>query len=365
MTNHAFLLALFASLLWMTGCEGGKTRAIGDDHEIIVFADSLVWIQLEPTLKEVFEDTVFTPIPERWFSLRWTDITLLEQLEKHKNRLFIGTLDSQQPVSRYVQRALDPEVRTLVEEGKEFVFTKYDSRARGQLTMFLSAPTISILHNAIQLRSNDLLYYFKNMLLKRELAAIEAESKYHKKDIEKSLADRYGWSMTIQHDYWVAIDSAEARFFWIRRANPSDMERWIWVHWFETDNPGILTDRFVVSLRDSLTRKFLKTTGDDAYVEIAPYNLQSEPVNFLGRFAYETHGNWRFSDKSGGGPFVNYTFYDDQTRRIYMLDGSIFAPRVEKKKLIVQVDGLLHTFRPVTAGPTSAAASKEAPVTRF
>lgn len=347
MTAMKLLSIASIVLLFSLGCEIGKTKATGEDDEIIVFADSLVWLELERTLKDVFEDTVYTPIPERWFSLRWTDFSRLDEFEKHKNRLFVGTLDGRGAVSQYVQQVLDPAVRSLVEEGKEFVFTKYDSHARGQITMYLAAASLAPLRNAIQLRAHDLLYYFKNMLLKRELAAIEAERPYHKKDIEKSLADRYGWTMTIQHDYWVAIDSASDRFFWVRRANPSDMERWIWVHWVDTNNPGILTDRFIVALRDSLTKKFLKTIEEDAYVEIAPYNLQSEPVNFLGRFAYETRGNWRFSDKSGGGPFVNYTFYDEQTRRIYMLDGSIFAPRVEKKKLIVQVDGLLHTFRTV------------------
>ncbi len=340
----SFVAVVIVVFLFVS-CEIGKTNAVGQDDEIIVFADSLTWIQLEPTLKQVFEDTVFTPIPERWFSLRWTDISLFDQFEKHKNRLIVGTLDSDDPVARYLQQSLDPAVQVLVEEGKEFVFTKYDSRARGQLTMFLTGVNATGLKNSIHHRAADILYYFKNMSLKRELALIEAESNYHKKEIEQSLAERYGWSMTIQHDYWVAIDSAESRFFWVRRANPPDMERWIWVHWLESDNPALLTDRWVVTLRDSLTRKFLRTAEDDAYVEIAPYHLQIQPVNFLGRYAIEARGNWRFTDKSGGGPFVSYTFYDEQTKRIYMLDGSVFAPRVEKKKLILQVDGLLHTFR--------------------
>ena len=42
---------------------------------------------------------------------------------------------------------------------------------------------------------------------------------------------------------------------------------------------------------------------------------------------------------------MNYTFYDEETARIYMLDASIFAPKYYKKSLIQQVDVLLHSFK--------------------
>jgi hypothetical protein len=336
-------LQLVAVLL--IGCGDAKLAPIGEDDEIIVFADSTTWLELEPTLRFAFEDTVFTPQPERWFTLRRVDFEQFGAFERHKNRLIVAPLDGTGAVAEYVRQSLDPQVRKLVEEQKEFYFTKYDSRARNQLLMFLTGVNSTILKHAIENHAADLLYYFHNMALKRETQTIMAEEKYHKKEIEKKLEEKYGWTMTIQHDYFVAIDSASARFFWVRRANPADMERWIFVHWIDTTDPTILTDAFVLALRDTLTRRFLRTVDDDAYVQIAPYHLSIEKVNFLDRFAYETRGNWRFSDKSGGGPFVNYTLYDEATGRIYMLDGSIFAPRVEKKKLIWQVDALLRTFR--------------------
>ncbi len=58
-----------------------------------------------------------------------------------------------------------------------------------------------------------------------------------------------------------------------------------------------------------------------------------------------TQGLWRMNDYSMGGPFINYIFYDEKSKRIYMLDGSIFAPKYYKKTLIQQLDVLLHSFR--------------------
>lgn len=345
----ALLIPLCVSLLFPS-CETPKLPATGGDDEIIVFADSTTWAALERTLRTVFEDTVHTPIPERWFTLRRVDFSEFGQYEKQKNRIIVAPLHGEGAVGEYVRNSLDPKVRALVEEGKEFFFTKFDSHARNQLLMFLTGRDFSALSASLELHAADLLYYFQNMVMKREAAALMNERRYHKKDIEKRLEERYHWTMTIQHDYYVAIDSAESRFFWIRRATPADMERWIFVHWVEAPDPAILTDRFVLGLRDSLTREFLQTVDNNAYVQIAPYYLSIEKVNFLDRFAYETRGNWRFSDKSGGGPFINYTLYDEGTKRIYMLDASIFAPRVEKKKLLWQVDALLRTFRTIPLG---------------
>lgn len=338
------VLFVLVSILLLAACTP-KTAATGDDHEIIVFADDSTWAALEGALRTALQDTIQTPQPEAWFLLRREEFSRFGALETQKNRMVVGALDGTGEVSAFIRQSLGPDVRTLVENGKESVINKYDSKARGQLLMFLTGPTLPIVKATAENKATDLLYFFKNALLKRELASIASEEKYHKKEIAASLLARYGWTMTVQHDYFVAVDSAGGNFFWMRRANPADLERWIFVHWRDKADPRAMTDAFVIRLRDSLTKAYYKTTGDETFVEIAPYNLEIQTVDFLGRFAYEMRGNWRFRDKSGGGPFVNYTFFDQKTGRLYMIDGSVFAPRVEKKKLVLQVDGLLHTFK--------------------
>ncbi|MEX2189300.1 MAG: DUF4837 family protein [Bacteroidota bacterium] len=343
MKHLVFVLAAFSLLL--QSCGEVKLKALGDDEEILVFADDDAWQALEPVLREVLQDTVRTPIPETWYVLRRVPFEEWAQYEKHMNRIVVAPLAGEGPVSGHMRSSLEPAVQQLVHDDKEFMFNKYDSHARGQILMFLTASDMVTLKAAIENQRSEILYSFQQMSIRREQAALASERAYHKKDIEQSLLQKYGWTMIIQHDYHVAIDSSGGRFFWVRRANPSDMERWIFVHWRPVSDPSALTESFVLAWRDSITQSYLRTIGDDAHVQIAPYHLKIENVNFLGRYAFETRGNWRFSDKSGGGPFVNYAFYDEASKRFYMLDGSIFAPRVTKRDLILQVDAILHTFK--------------------
>ena len=357
MKTPAIFVAVFFLSCFFLNCDAPKQLATGESDEILVFTDDTTWAALESILRETFEDTVFTPQAEEWFTLRRMEFSHFDQFTTHKNRILVAPLNGEGPVAQYLQAALDTTVRRMVSENEEFVFTKFDQHARLQLTLYLTGSTLSTMRTSIANRSADLLYYFSNMALKRELSIIAAESKYSKHEVEEDLLKKYGWTMTVSHDYDVAIDSASERFFWMRRATPADMERWIFIHWIENASPDHLTDEFAFKLRNALTQRFLRTIEDEAYVETAPYNLEIQQVDFQGRFAYEMRGNWRFSDKTGGGPFVTYTFYDPGTRRIYLVDGSIFAPRVEKKKLILQVDGLLHTFRTHEA-PTEQSSSQ-------
>ena len=58
-----------------------------------------------------------------------------------------------------------------------------------------------------------------------------------------------------------------------------------------------------------------------------------------------TQGLWDLNIKGMGGPFVNYVFYDEDTKRLYMLDGSLYAPKYYKRNLIQQMDVTLQSFR--------------------
>ena len=93
-----------------------------------------------------------------------------------------------------------------------------------------------------------------------------------------------------------------------------------------------------------MTKKYYQTVYDSGYVVIAKDYYTTSEVNFNGRYAILTQGLWDLNIKGMGGPFVNYTFYDEKTHRIYMLDGSVYAPRYYKRNLIQQMDVTLQSF---------------------
>lgn len=323
-----------------------QLRAEGDMYEIIVFADSSDFIVLEPVLREAFGREITTPQPEQLFTLHRENIENFSRYRRSKNILIVAPLDGTGTTAQYMNAALSEGVRELVMDEEEFMINRYHSNARGQMIMYLTGPTLDHIYTNIMHHADRLFYHFHNFTLRREIEDVTRQRRYAKADLSEKFLDDYQWTMFIQHDYYLAINNPEQNFVWLRRATPPDMERWIFIHWIEDAETHQITPQFIRETRDNLTQQFYRTIDDKAYVRIAPEYHERQEVNFKDRYGIKTRGLWRFSDFSGGGPFINYTFYDEETERIYMLDGSIFAPRYEKKKLILQVQALLNTFEP-------------------
>jgi hypothetical protein len=344
-TIRAALLFL-VSILFVYGCDA-KRPAVGEEHEILVVADSVEYLQLEPILKEVFSKVIYTPQPEELFNLRRVKLSDYSSKQHRKNIILVAPLNSGSYVSDYIKSILDSNVLPLVQSGKEFVFNKHDVWALDQLVMILTAPDMETLIQKISDNRDDLLYYFQKISNKRLFKSLY-NAKYERRDIEAKLLKEYGWIIYVQADFLLAKDVPEDNFVWLRRAAHTDMERWIFVHWEDNASPALLNADSIAAIRNRLTSKHYVNMDNSAHViiadEQAPFNLVVSEVNFNGKYALMTQGFWRFSDHDGGGPFISYSFYDENTSRFYMIDGSIFAPKYYKKKLIQQVDVTLQSF---------------------
>lgn len=336
-------LTLFIIIL-LSGCNT-KQKAIGNSDEIIVIADSADYYQLEPVLVETFEKIILTPQPENLFTLKRENYEKFNKVKKRKNIIIVAPLNSNSETSNYIKKNLSKDVKKLVLADSVFVFNKYDLWADDQIVMFLTSPTIEKLQNNILQNKDNLLYYFQKMSNKR-LSESLYNSVYEKKDIEAKLLKKYDWTIYVQADYLLAKESPKDNFIWLRRAVNTDMERWIFIRWINNASPELLNYDSLYKLRNETTEKFYRTTDDKAFVKISdtPNKPSLSEVNFNKKYSLFMQGFWKFSDESGGGPFLNYSFYDAKNQKLYMIDGSIYAPKYFKKNLIQQVDVLLQSF---------------------
>jgi hypothetical protein len=339
----AFVVSIILISNFFISCDLPPRPAVGVEDQIFVVSDSLEYYELESTLLQVFSKVIYTPQPENLFELTRKNISGLESLKDKKNLIIVAPMNSGSRVSKYINSILDSSVKSMVMEEGEFVFNKYDLWAGNQLVMILTAPDMDQLKQRILEDSENLVYYFQTISNKR-LAKSLYSPYYEKKHIQGQLLKECGWTIYVQADFHLAKLDSEECFAWLRRAPGSDMERWIFIHWLDNASPEYLMEDSIRAVRNRLTAQFYTTPDDSAHVEIADDYFMSKEVNFQDNYAIMTQGLWRMNDMSMGGPFVNYTFYDEVSKRVYMLDGSIYAPKYYKKKLIQQVEVLLQSF---------------------
>ena len=209
--------------------------------------------------------------------------------------------------------------------------------------MILTNANIENLKKNILKHNISLINYFHVESGKRIYDEMK-KSGYEKKDIEERLLKDYGWKIFIPENFYLALNIPKENFVWLRSNIGDDFAKIIFIHWIENGSPELLTADSIFNLRDKLTKKYFRSGDNKAYVSINKNFIKTDEVNFNGRYAIVSQGLWEMNDKSKGGPFINYTFYDERTKRIYMLDGSIYAPKYYKKDLIQQLDVILQSF---------------------
>jgi Domain of unknown function (DUF4837) len=336
-------VSLILVVIVLSSCNPSYKPAVGPEDEIYVVADSAEFHQLETVLDSVFEKVIYTPQPENLFTLQRISPNKLENYKQSKNLIITAPLYSHSITSQFINAITDTAVKAKIIADKNMYVNKYNLWAKNQLVMILTAPTMEELKTEIMKNKDNLLYAFQKISDDR-LAQSLYSTPYEKKDIEGMLLKNFGWIVYVQADYQVALNIPKDNFVWLRRAPGSDMERWVFIYWIDNASPVYLNADSIRAIRNRMTKKYYRTSDDSSYVVIAEDYFTTNEVNFKGRYAILTQGLWDLNTKGMGGPFVNYTFFDENTKRIYMLDGSVFAPKYYKRNLIQQMDVTLQSF---------------------
>ncbi|MEN8192797.1 MAG: DUF4837 family protein [Bacteroidota bacterium] len=341
------VIVIAFNLIFFTSCSNNK-KAVGKEDEIIVLADSALYYEVEAEMLQVFEKIIYTPQPENLFNLIRKNYTSLNSINKRKNIIILGTLNDSGYVSQYIQSSLDSAVTEMISSNQEYVINKYDMWAQDQLVMYLVSPTVNQLRTNILSGHEELFYSFRNISDNR-LSTKLSNHRAKNEETEAQLLNDYGWTIYVLKYFELAKNSAEDQFVWLRTGRNTPMERWIFVHWIENASTDYLHNDSISIIRNRITKQHYNTSEVSEYIEIS--SELSPPVfsevNYNSKYAIMTQGFWRFNDKSGGGPFTSYSFYDEKTQRFYMIDGSIYAPKYYKKELIHRVDVLLNSFRTI------------------
>ncbi len=337
---YSFLLIILVSI---GACEFPKKPASGPEDQIIVFADSLEFKQLQPAISSALEKIIYTPQPEKLFILKRVNIERLNHYKDKKNIIFVAPLNSKSEASNYIQAVIDSNLKAQINSDSSVIISKYDLWARDQLVTVLTAPSMDDLIKKIKNQQENLVYSYQKISDKRLYQSLY-NSHYEQKNVEAKFLKKYGWIIYVQADFQVAKDDSLNNFVWIRRSPNSDMERWIFIHWIDNAKLAYLNEDSIKVIRDNVTKKFYRTSDEKGYVVIAKDYFTSSEINFNGRYTILTQGLWELNIKGMGGPFVNYTFYDEKSKRLYMIDGSVFAPKYFKRNLIQQMDVTVQSF---------------------
>lgn len=347
------LLLLFVPVtflyMFMAACDGDyRQRAIGENHEIIVVMDSTLHeSETADAIRNTFGKTIET-LPgqgENLYTLRFMDFRTndeLDQIRKFKNIIFAGPIDDETNTSSFIRAILSESVENRVRQGESFAFPLHNQWYRDQWALILTSTDDSELARKIENSEERLI----DSALDVEFGRWE-ESVYRRHEqtaLADSLWENFGWRVRIQHDYVQTVDTLHVVSF--RRSLP-DNDRWMWGWWQDgVEDPDFIDQDWINATRDSLMERYIQGTREGSYVTTEYRRpVETREIDREDRLrAWETLGTWRMTRDFMGGPFVNLTYYDPATERVFMVEFGQFAPSVAKRRFVKQFRAMARTF---------------------
>ncbi len=331
---RVFILLILISVI--SSCNF-KPKGWWTDGVIAVMADSTDWNWLQPELRSTFEHIVRTPHIEKTFTLKYITDKDFVRYTEFRYLVLAATLESTGRVGKIVHTVIsDSSVRAEVEAGRHYVFTQTNQWAKDQMMIVLVGKDIHSLKERIE-ANRDFLYDIFDIDYNQRLKKL-----MYRKGEQKKVADRlmelYGWNLRLQPDYFIVEEDVEHGFVWLGRMYP---KRSIFIRWIVGGDTTLLNEDWVIRERNRIGSTY--QSGDKVG---EPY-LFSQRATFLERDAQITTGLWENDDKFQGGPFKNYTFYDPLSRRIYMIDISVYEPERDKIPSLRQLNIIARTFRTI------------------
>lgn len=364
MKKYSIVIPAFLMLI-ISACDSDyRPSSIGSIDEIIVVMDSTAWdSETALALEETFGAGIETiPYPvEPKYDLTFRDFRSNDQLEnirELKNVIFAAPIDEESNVGEFISALLSDDVEERVRTGESFAFPLEDRWVRDQWTLILTSNSDSELAEKIRNSEESLVGHLRDREMERRIA--EVFRRGEQTEISNSLWEDYGWSVRMQHDYVQIADSGNAVVF--ARYLP-DNNRRMWA-WWKDDVTDIefLDQDWINAQRDSLMQIYMQGEREGSYVT-TDYRrpIETDEIDRDDRIiGYETMGMWQMVGNFMGGPFVNFTYYDPGTERLFMVEYWQFAPGVNKRRFIRQFQSMGRTFESDSTWSHSSEDSVEA-----
>ena len=362
-TVRLYILLILGVTFLLSACDGEQTSSTGKPKrlamdskgelgEIVVVMDPRKKTgALGETLKEVFAREIpGLPQPEKWFKLLIVAPSKFKSLlKRHHNIIFLTSLDNSTIEGRYLKGYFTKNsIDMIKKDPKKFMLRRTDLFANGQRVMYLFGNTEGQLIKNMKANKDRLLNFFhdrEQQRLTEEIFGISEQKK-----LSEYVQNIVKLKMRIPGGFGLAKE--KKNFVWLRRKGDVSRKQ-ADISLMITSRPYTSTEIFkeknIVAWRDTIGKRYVNDkTIKGSYLSTETFVkpiLETKRITIDKKFAVEYRGFWKLTNGSRGGPFLSYAFVDEAQKKVFYIEGFIYAAGMRKKKAIFQTEAILRTFK--------------------
>lgn len=313
-------------------CEN-KREALGADNEIRVICSRLDREIITAYLSSIFIDTLYTPEPEPYYNLKFSDPETFSQL-KSQSQVIVGALKRDNNSGHQLVKKLLPENQFKSTLNGDPIILGEDVYAKKQLFMIINANSKEHLMDHVEEKRKQFRKIFNDQFIDRQNRFLFGDDRNMK--LEDSLKSEYGWTIKIPWGWDRIKNRPDSNFVWLGREMPF---QWIGIGWVKGN---VLSNELLVG-------DYVWKWPKDNYksIQINTHKFELDKISHGDTFAWRAQGVWETISlkESKGGPFRSYLFYDSLNDLTYHLNFLIHHPGDDKTIFMRQMDMIIKTFK--------------------
>ena len=248
---------------------------------------------------------------------------------------------SQMPTQVFTGFVTKNRIVLEIEKGKPAgISINRDVMAKPQTLVVVSGKTDQEIIHQMESNADKIISVFKNEEIKEKQRRIKM-SLHDTKEIQ----DQLGIDIKFPTAYRIAAH--DNNFFWIRKdITTGNMDFVIYEVPLNRIKRGDSTVVDIIRMRDSIGKAHIQSSVEGAYMiteeAYAPYVFDTTIDN---KPTIETKGIWDMKNAFMAGPFINYAIEDKAHNRYVVLEGYVFAPSLEKRDYVFELEAILKSVK--------------------
>ncbi|MCB0479798.1 MAG: DUF4837 family protein [Flavobacteriales bacterium] len=222
--------------------------------------------------------------------------------------------------------------------------------AKGQVLLQFNAENREDLFDLLNKNGADAVRILQSAETNR---LVLKNKKFGDDQLNKSIESIAGFGITCQKDW--EIQNTDSNSIWLRleRERPKggyqhQISQGILISWTAyTDKLQFLDTNLFMSINREL-KKTIPGPGLEQFMQMASDYMppQSREINFKNSFGKEIRGLWRMEGNFMGGPFICYSFLDEEKQRIVQVYGYVYSPQFSKREYLREVEAIILSITP-------------------
>ncbi|MDX9748186.1 MAG: DUF4837 family protein [Paludibacter sp.] len=226
-------------------------------------------------------------------------------------------------------------------EQPKIIFGK-NTWSQPQSLVKIQAANDSVMEQLVKNDGERILTYFLES--ERERGILLGKNYLNKKvmnDVEK----QFGIRIDIPTE--LSKTQKAADFYWITNDH-ARIRKDLIIYSYPYTDKKMLTREWLIAARDSVLKANVPGELEGSYMgtELKYHQPFFRAININDTYCAELAGLWRmYNGGSMGGPFYSHTRVDEVNKKVITVEGLVFAPGVNKRNHIRQMEAIVYTTR--------------------